>query len=571
MRVAVMVVVLVAAVLGQEAVLPVVNTEEGRISGLKEHSLNGAAFYAYRSIPFAQPPVGDLRFKAPVASSRWDGVRDGSSEPPLCLQPTFMTMLTKTKEVHGSEDCLYLSVFTPSEPGSGRRDLPVMVFIHGGAFFCGSASGSGPNALLNHDMILVVMQYRLGVLGFLSTEDDTIPGNFGLLDQVLALQWVQRNIHHFGGDPQKVTIFGESAGAASVSYHLLSSKSRGLYSRAIMQSGSALNPWAHSKSRRDLALHAGRTVGCGELEDSHGLLGCLQRADADKLASVVLDFLVFHRFPLVNLGPRVDGDFLVEEPAKTLKEGRQNNVPIISGVTTDEAAMFSIEMTENESVLASLNEKLSEASVAILEIGAHEDNPVDLANKIFQHYLGGVNPGVDYTEQFNQMMSDRLFKVGVHHTSRLHSQVATTYTYEFNHRGQFSLLNVLPWLSTENKHWVSHADDLLYLFSGGGVWTALNFSIPDDLHVRDLFTQLWFNFAATGSPTPDDSLGFTWSPTTPSAPYHLNLNSKPSMVPDSHSEMMEFWTSLPTKENLILYPEREVTPKMEEKETREEL
>ncbi|KAK8732261.1 hypothetical protein OTU49_006995, partial [Cherax quadricarinatus] len=118
---------------------------------------------------------------------------------------------------------------------------------------------------------------------------------------------------------------------------------------------------------------------------------------------------------------------------------------------------------------------------------------------------------------------------------------------------------------------VSHADDLLYLFSGGGVWTALNFSIPDDLHVRDLFTQLWFNFAATGSPTPDDSLGFIWSPTTPSAPYHLNLNSKPSMVPDSHSEMMEFWTSLPTKENLILYPEREVTPKMEEKETREEL
>ncbi|KAK8732251.1 hypothetical protein OTU49_006995, partial [Cherax quadricarinatus] len=571
MRVAVMVVVLVAGVLGQEAVLPVVNTEEGRISGLKEHSLNGAVVYAYRSIPFAQPPVGDLRLKAPVASLRWDGVRDGSSAPPHCLQPDFMTMLTATKELHGSEDCLYLNVFTPSEPGSSRRDLPVMVFIHGGAFFCGSASEFGPNALLNHDMVLVVIQYRLGVLGFLSTEDDTIPGNFGLLDQVLALQWVQRNIHHFGGDPQKVTIFGESAGAASVSYHLLSPKSRGLYSQAIMQSGSALNPWAHGKSRRDLALHVGRTVGCGKLEDSHDLLGCLQQANAEKLTSILSDFIVFHWFPLVSMGPRVDGDFLVEEPAKTLKEGRQNNVPIISGVTTDEAAMFSIEIAGNESVLASLKEKFSEASVAILEIGAHEDNPVDLATKIFQHYLGGVNPGVDYSEQFNQMMSDRLFKVGAHHTSRLHSQVATTYTYEFNHRGQFSLLNVLPWLSTENKHWVSHGDDLLYLFNGGGVWAALHFSNPDDLYVRDLFTQLWFNFAATGSPTPDDSLGFIWSPTTPSAPYHLNLNSKPSMVPDSHSEMMEFWTSLPTKENLILYPEREVTPKMEEKETREEL
>nr|XP_053639153.1 juvenile hormone esterase-like isoform X2 [Cherax quadricarinatus] len=286
-RVAVMVVVLVAAVLGQEAVLPVVNTEEGRISGLREHSLSGAAFYAYRSIPFAQPPVGDLRFKAPVASLRWDGVRDGSSEPPLCLQPSFIT-----KELQGSEDCLYLNVFTPSEPGSGRRDLPVMVSIHGGAFFCGSASESGPNALLNHDMVLVVIQYRLGVLGFLSTEDDAIPGNFGLLDQVLALQWVQRNIHHFGGDPQKVTIFGESAGAASVSYHLLSPKSRGLYSQAIMQSGSALNPWAHGKSRRDLALHVGRTVGCGKLEDSHDLLGCLQQANAEKLTSILSDFIV---------------------------------------------------------------------------------------------------------------------------------------------------------------------------------------------------------------------------------------------------------------------------------------
>ncbi|KAK8732255.1 hypothetical protein OTU49_006995, partial [Cherax quadricarinatus] len=114
--------------------------------------------------------------------------------------------------------------------------------------------------------------------------------------------------------------------------------------------------------------------------------------------------------------------------------------------------LISTEIAGNESVLASLKEKFSEASVAILEIGAHEDNPVDLATKIFQHYLGGVNPGVDYSEQFNQMMSDRLFKVGAHHTSRLHSQVATTYTYEFNHRGQFSLLNVLPWLSTENKH-----------------------------------------------------------------------------------------------------------------------
>ncbi|KAK7072928.1 Carboxylesterase 5A [Halocaridina rubra] len=240
--------------------VPVITTEQGKLSGISEEAYDGTPFNSYYAIPFAQPPLGELRFKRlnelvqtelliqpiltnlserdelgdgtrdPQPPSTWTGVRKRSSLASPCVQVPFGHMLAGVKlppeELVGDEDCLYLNVFTP-KGAQTRDDIPVMVYIHGGGFFAGGAFEYLPHVLLSRDIILVVIQYRLGFLGFLSTEDSIIPGNYGLKDQIAALQWVQKNIKHFGGNPKKVTIFGESAGAASVHYHMFSPKSEG--------------------------------------------------------------------------------------------------------------------------------------------------------------------------------------------------------------------------------------------------------------------------------------------------------------------------------------------------------
>ncbi|CAI9588173.1 unnamed protein product [Staurois parvus] len=242
---------------------PVVDTIYGTIRGttltVKEVDRTVHAFYG---IPFAKPPVGPLRFAAPEAPEPWKSVREGAEYPPMCLQPLEMTKkmmeLIEVKITYPtvSEDCLYLNVFTPSDRGDNAR-LPVMVYIHGGGLVLESASLYDGSALSAHEnVVYVAIQYRLGFLGFLSTGDgQAATGNYGLLDQVAALQWVQENIKDFGGDPGSVTIFGESAGGASVSALVLSPLGKGLFHRAIAQSGVAIMPGLMASSQEELIFY----------------------------------------------------------------------------------------------------------------------------------------------------------------------------------------------------------------------------------------------------------------------------------------------------------------------------
>uniref|UniRef100_A0A671N1P5 Carboxylic ester hydrolase n=1 Tax=Sinocyclocheilus anshuiensis TaxID=1608454 RepID=A0A671N1P5_9TELE len=200
---------------------------------------------SYLGVPFAKPPVGPLRLVRPQPAEKWDGVRDATKQPPMCIQDRqssvieleFLAMDVEIPEV--SEYCLYLNIYTPVKPGEDAK-LPVMVWIHGGGLSLGSASVYDGSVLsAYHDVVVVLIQYRLGLLGFFSTGDEHAPGNYGLLDQVAALQWVQENIYSFGGDPGSVTIFGESAGGISVSTLILSPLASGLFHRAIAESGTA--------------------------------------------------------------------------------------------------------------------------------------------------------------------------------------------------------------------------------------------------------------------------------------------------------------------------------------------
>ncbi|XP_069948909.1 carboxylic ester hydrolase isoform X3 [Cherax quadricarinatus] len=534
--------------------VPVVKTINGKVSGVKEQSIGGKTFYSFHSIPYAQPPVGELRFKDPLAVENWDDVRDGSQMPPLCPQYTLDTLMTgRSSVVEGKEDCLFVNIYTP-KPYDSLSLLPVMVFIHGGAWMSGGAREYPPHVLMDHDIVLVTIQYRLGVLGFLSTEDDAAPGNLGLKDQTLALTWVQWNVHNFGGDPLKITLFGESAGAGSIHFQILSHKSLGLFQQAILQSGSALCPWSLGGAHAAVAEYTGSLFNC-TTDETHQLISCLQAVDVNDLVPVLFHFTKWHMVPLL-LGPRVDGNFIPSEPEQLMKESRHKNVHLISGINQHEGAFITLPMFANEALRSSLKYDFPNKGPLSLEFTEGDIAPLNQTVKIFDHYLGGVHLDIEHADRVTQMYSDRFFSVCHDLTSSLHAKNVAkkekkTFRYELMHRGQRSAADIF---SLDIGHnWVTHMDDLFYLFSGGPLWTPLE--RKEDLKLRNIITTLWTNFAKTGNPTPDDSLGFRWDPVNESDFRHLSLRPSPTMQDDYRQQTREFWSSLPLKQNLILNPE----------------
>lgn len=209
----------------------IIEIEDGFIEGRPMASRSGVSFSGFFGIPFAEPPLGELRFRAPVPKEPWDGILNCTIFGPMCMQPWV--------GVFGSEDCLQLNVFTKNIPLNETTELkPVIAFIHGGGFIGGTAMNHGPEYLMDRDIVLVTIQYRLGAFGFMALEIPDIAGNQGLKDQNLALKWIQANIHHFGGDRDRVTISGLSAGSLSVTAHMVSPMSRGLFHNVIGLSGS---------------------------------------------------------------------------------------------------------------------------------------------------------------------------------------------------------------------------------------------------------------------------------------------------------------------------------------------
>lgn len=551
-----------AVAVGEE--VPVVPTEGGKISGIVEETTEEKPFSSYYGIPYAKPPVGELRFKDPIASSPWKGVRDGSSMPPPCLQVTFGAMFSGIKlppeHLEGEEDCLFLNVFTPKIAHT-KGNLPVMVFIHGGGFFAGSADEYRPHVLLNKDIIYVVIQYRLGLLGFLSTEDSVIPGNYGLKDQTLALKWVQNNIKQFGGDPQRVTIFGESAGAASVHYQMLTPKAKGLFSGAIMMSGNALCPWAMSTEHRRAAEEVGSTLGCPIEGGSQQYLKCMQSVDARKVVALSQDLMKWFAFPMLSV-PRVDGDYLPDHPATLVREGRYTKINLMTGVTAHEGAIFSLPMYAREDLIPELINNFSVNGPISLQLITPGEGPLKVARQIYNHFLGGVNLGPEYAEQVTEMLSHHHFFLNHDLLTEIHAREkgVNTFRYELTHRGEMSAGDLLK--IKLGHHWVSHADDLYYFFRGGPLLQPhqdptkrpRDLLTMDDCKVRKLYLALWANFAATGHPTPDNSLGILWEPTSSDNLRHLRISPIPAMEDDSRKEVRKFLSSLPTSVNLLLHP-----------------
>lgn len=260
----------------------IVETENGIIEGRQVLSRSGVSFSGFFGIPFAEPPLGDLRFRAPVPKKPWNGILNCTVFGPMCSQ--------LGAGVFGSEDCLQLNVFTKNLPSNGTNELkPVIAFIHGGGFAVGTAMNHGPEYLMDRDIVLVTIQYRLGAFGFMALETPDIPGNQGLKDQNLALKWIQANIHHFGGDRDRVTISGLSAGSLSVTAHMVSPMSQGLFHNVIGLSGSIASQMRPLSNNIGFVKEIATRVNC-TVATIDSMINCLRNVSNN----VFINFCQFH-------------------------------------------------------------------------------------------------------------------------------------------------------------------------------------------------------------------------------------------------------------------------------------
>lgn len=298
-----------------------VETGSGLVIGRAE-----AGVWSFLGIPYAAPPVGEARFARPGAHPGWDAPREALAYGPVCPQRSRGAIV-------GDEDCLTLNVWT----ARAEAPKPVMVWIHGGAYIQGAGSVplyDGARLVADGDVVVVSINYRLGALGFLAL--DGVPANLGLLDQVAALDWVRDNIAAFGGDPARVTVFGESAGGGSVCALLGMSAAAGRFHRAAIQSGGGCLSFAPGDRARDVGASLAAQVGCDAAAD---VKACLQELDATTLTEAIFA-LSTSALGLPALGPTIDGEVLTEQPYATFARGGGNEVPILIGSNADEAVTF---------------------------------------------------------------------------------------------------------------------------------------------------------------------------------------------------------------------------------------
>ncbi|XP_044750331.1 uncharacterized protein LOC123310753 [Coccinella septempunctata] len=510
---------------------PTTITTNGRVVGINMLSRKGRTFSAYRGIPYAKPPVGPLRFKEPREPEKWNHTLFATEDAPKCAQKNY---LFGNQMVEGSEDCLYINVYTPvlDLHKSPKKLLPVMVFIHWGGFFTGTARSDylGPEYLMDKDVVLVTFNYRLGVLGFFSTYDDASPGNFGLKDQNLALRWVKKNIKHFGGSSRKVTLFGQSAGGASVHYHMLSKSSRNLFQRAISESGTALALWAQPVPGlgKELSQIQAKLVGCGEtIGNSSDLVDCLRRVPVEILLKSGDQFKFFSVDPLSIYQPVVETEtrrntnpFLTKPPLNYINDGDFMKIPWIVGLASDDGLIRSSALWFHEDLRNKLISRFDELmpKLMALNLSVMKDK-IELVWKQIKEFYFTSKEGRTDTQNniirgLTDLYSDRSFHYSTYQSTLLHSKKGhkPIWFFNFAYRGEHSYESVFSGVNHTNcSYRASHCDDLLYLFRSNAFFP--NLTNGNDQRMIDKMVEMWTNFATYSHPTPPNNRrNIEWHP-----------------------------------------------------------
>nr|XP_045620747.1 cocaine esterase-like [Procambarus clarkii] len=477
---------------GRGACASEVTVGGGVVRGAVRQSQSGREYHAFNAIPYAQPPVGKNRFMPTVAGAEWSGVLDATQPKQPCAQAALGITA-------GVEDCLNLYVYTPKVPAPDDVvSLPVVVWLHGGSFVVGGAASLDESFLMDRDIVLVIPQYRLGLLGFLATSTGRIPGNMGMLDQVEALRWVRDNIAAFGGNPEEVTLAGDCGGGAAAIYHMLSPLSQGLFQRVLSLSGSPLSPWALNSRTHRFMLILANILKCPAYDQSL-FLKCLQELDQAELLEPT-QIVIEGRDPLVGnhrLAPHVQKAeqsdesslFLHQHPLKGLTEGSFHKVPVLMGVTRAVGSyLVDMEFYElMEYKLANDQEFLGK----LLELLLKENDISDFTTheeEFAEFYFPGIkfNNIDEILPGLSQMFGDLQFKAGILSAANLLSEHVLTRVLRFEYMGGpklFTLRHPDPSEAPPMPPAVGHGDEMMLLLPEHGLF---NLSSEQRVISRDL-------------------------------------------------------------------------------------
>ncbi|XP_058463057.1 acetylcholinesterase-like [Malaya genurostris] len=523
---------------------------QGTVSGVRIKLPNGNDSFAFRGIPYAKPPVGDLRYKAPQPLDKFPTpLLDCSVERNVCFSKNIFT-----QEVEGSENCLFLNVYTPELEGDGKL-RPVMVFIHGGGFMYGSGNSDcySPEYLLQEGVVTVTLNYRLGPLGFLYLPSQGIEGNAGLKDQLMALKWVNQNIAKFGGDPSNVTLFGESAGAASVHLHLLSPNSRQYFHKAICQSGCSIMEWVMQLDPEEKARTLAKLIGCPGNSDADFYETLMTASTADvigRMMGVMTEEeksrgLPMPFKPVVESATATDA-IVTRSPIETMKTPNSlSDIPLMIGLNNREGTIMLLDAVKKMEVYDKDIARLIPQTV-----NAHTTARRELGVQIKKFYFGDKSVSMDTLPQLADLMSDYYFDILTNICVELHAkyqQQSPLYYYNFSFDGTMNMFKKLLQLDVPGA---CHADELAYLFLFRMAPVEVT---PDsaEARVRYYMCRMWTNFAKFGNPTPvnDSTLPFRWNPVVNVDPISkeaveldcLDICANPKMIRNPDKQRIDFW------------------------------
>uniref|UniRef100_A0A8C3UQM3 Neuroligin 2 n=1 Tax=Catharus ustulatus TaxID=91951 RepID=A0A8C3UQM3_CATUS len=559
---------------------------------------------AFLGVPYAAPPLGPRRWAPPEAPAAWGGVRDATAFAPACPQnlragppPLMLPLwLSDNLEAAGayvaaqSEDCLYLNLYVPTEDGVSNpipktrrktrnlgkfRDIrdsgkkPVMLFLHGGSYMEGTGNMFDGSVLAAYgNVIVVTMNYRLGVLGFLSTGDQAAKGNYGLLDQIQALRWLHENVGHFGGDPQRITIFGSGAGAACVSLLILSHHSEGLFQKAIAQSGTAIASWSVNYQPLKYTRLLAAKVGC-ERADTGAAVECLRRQPFRALVDQDVQPARYH----VAFGPVVDGDVVPDDPEILMQQGEFLNYDILIGVNQGEGLKFVEDSLESEDGISASYFDFTVSNFVDNLYGYPEGKDILRETIKFMY--------TDWADRDNgEMRRKTLLALFTDHqwvapavaTAKLHAEYQSpVYFYTFYHHCQ----------TDARPEWAdaAHGDEIPYVFGvpmvGATDLFPCNFS-KNDVMLSAVVMTYWTNFAKTGDPNqpvPQDTKFIhtkpnrfeevVWTRFDGKDKRYLHIGLKPRVRDHYRANKVAFWLELvPHLHNLHQLPHASTTTRL---------
>ena len=564
-----------------------VETKSGVIRGSKMKSKKGKKILAFRGIPYGKPPTGELRFKRSEPFGSWVGTLDGTKESKKSYQPN--VLLPKSPFIQGGEDCLYLNVYTkkirnPNDGGKPQTEdhpLPVVVFLHGGAFVVGSCESMlyGPQVLLDRDIVLVGLNYRLGPFGWLSLETDAAPGNLGLHDQYLALEWVKKNIGAFGGDPDNVTLMGGSAGAMSAMCHLISPISQGLFHKIIALSGTPSNLLLHNdRAPKTYANALAKKLGYEGNMIPEQVLEFLQKQkgkDILKEAVMFLDWDYANPMPWIPVQDTFCTDpFLPLTFKDAVESGKYQQIPIILGSCKDEGLIFTAPFYKTSNRWNLLRKKWTEFAPLLFlnrERDLLTDADREITSEIRDFYFGSdvdisnVEGNDEALGKLTEMYTMAWFLHSFDQDSKLLAKCgAEVYTFILSHPPDFSLMDIfrlsLPSLAFmfscrsfgfnpyHKVYGVCHGDYLNYIFpmSPPGFPSAVVTQTQKE--VQEKLLDCVSSFAKSSKPTFSGTQEDIWSKVDAAAGKYLNLGAELKMERDEDlSKQLQFWNNIREK------------------------